>query len=191
MLGSISLGSSPARGIASVLAFAPISAPPSPGWTQRRCSIPVRSMIHSFDVSIFEASSSLVTTRGGTYMPMPRIRLRCIMCVALPRQLDGDRAIFGGMNVLLVRHGETPWNREGRYQGRTDIALSETGLAQARSLGVRLAQIPIAIAISSPLSLARNTARTILASRPTTAASADGRELGTTPLELDAGLLEI
>ncbi|MBL9017871.1 MAG: histidine phosphatase family protein, partial [Myxococcales bacterium] len=30
------------------------------------------------------------------------------------------------MNVLLVRHGETPWNRDGRYQGRTDIPLSPT-----------------------------------------------------------------
>jgi probable phosphoglycerate mutase len=82
------------------------------------------------------------------------------------------------MNVLLVRHGETTWNREGRYQGRTDIPLSSDGEAQVRALGLRLAQIPIARAISSPLSRARKTAEAILV----------GRE---TKLELSDGLLEI
>jgi phosphoserine phosphatase len=82
------------------------------------------------------------------------------------------------MNILLVRHGETTWNREGRYQGRTDISLSETGQAQVRALGDRLRSAPIAIALSSPLSRARTTAEAILAGR-------------TLDLELDAGLLEI
>lgn len=82
------------------------------------------------------------------------------------------------MNVLLVRHGETTWNREGRYQGRTDIPLSPEGEVQVRALGARLAQVPIDIAIASPLSRAKNTAQAILAGRDT-------------PLELDEGLLEI
>lgn len=82
------------------------------------------------------------------------------------------------MNVLLVRHGETKWNREGRYQGRTDIPLSPDGEAQVKALGLRLAHIPIARAISSPLSRARRTAEAILAGR-------------STPLEFDDGLLEI
>ena len=37
------------------------------------------------------------------------------------------------MRVLLARHGETPWNAEGRYQGQMDIALSDNGERQARS----------------------------------------------------------
>jgi broad specificity phosphatase PhoE len=82
------------------------------------------------------------------------------------------------MNILLVRHGETPWNREGRYQGRTDIPLSETGRDQVRALGARLAAVDIKLAYASPLSRAKNTAEAILAGR-------------TTPLWLDAGLLEI
>jgi len=82
------------------------------------------------------------------------------------------------MNILLVRHGETTWNREGRYQGRTDIALSDTGQAQVRALGDRLRSAPIAVAVSSPLARARTTAEAILAGR-------------TLSLELDAGLLEI
>jgi phosphoserine phosphatase len=82
------------------------------------------------------------------------------------------------MNILLVRHGETPWNREGRYQGRTDIALSEEGLAQVRALGKRLAGVPITAAIASPLARARTTAEAIVASRAI-------------PLELDDSLVEI
>jgi broad specificity phosphatase PhoE len=69
------------------------------------------------------------------------------------------------MNILLVRHGETAWNREGRYQGRTDIPLSPDGETQVRALAVRLAHVPIAIAIASPLARARATAQAILAGR--------------------------
>src|SRR4051812_26388074 len=82
------------------------------------------------------------------------------------------------MNILLVRHGETAWNRDGRYQGRTDIPLSETGQAQVAALGRRLASLPIAVAYASPLSRAKTTAEAILAGRP----------IG---LSLDAGLVEI
>ena len=82
------------------------------------------------------------------------------------------------MNLLLVRHGETPWNREGRYQGRTDVPLSEEGLAQARALGQRLAGLPIAIALASPLARTRRTAEAILGDRDVA-------------LETDAALIEI
>jgi probable phosphoglycerate mutase len=84
------------------------------------------------------------------------------------------------MHILLVRHGETAWNREGRYQGRTDVPLSPDGEAQVRRLGARLAHVRIARAIASPLSRAKTTAEAILAGRDPI-----------TPLELDAGLLEI
>lgn len=40
--------------------------------------------------------------------------------------------------LVLVRHGETAWNREGRFQGHTDIELSEIGRGQARALRARL-----------------------------------------------------
>src|SRR5881394_2534746 len=82
------------------------------------------------------------------------------------------------MHILLVRHGETSWNREGRYQGRTDVPLSTDGEAQVRALGVRLAHVSITRAVSSPLSRARRTAEAVLTGRDVT-------------LELDAGLVEI
>ena len=48
------------------------------------------------------------------------------------------------MRILLARHGETPWNAEGRYQGQEDIALSPVGESQARALGERLRDVRIA-----------------------------------------------
>jgi probable phosphoglycerate mutase len=83
------------------------------------------------------------------------------------------------MRILLARHGETAWNAEGRYQGQEDIALSPVGEAQARALGARLRDVPIARAVSSPLARARRTAELALG---------PGREV---LLTTDAGLMEI
>jgi probable phosphoglycerate mutase len=69
------------------------------------------------------------------------------------------------MNILLARHGETPWNKEGRYQGHTDIPLSATGEGQASALGQRLADVAVHRAVASPLSRARKTAELILGAR--------------------------
>ena len=83
------------------------------------------------------------------------------------------------MRLLLARHGETPWNAEGRYQGREDIALSATGEAQARALGERLRELRIDRAVASPLARARRTAELALG------------EARAAMLATDAGLLEI
>jgi probable phosphoglycerate mutase len=66
------------------------------------------------------------------------------------------------MRILLARHGETPWNAEGRYQGQIDIPLSEVGERQARSLGERLRDAVITRAIASPLARAKRTAELAL-----------------------------
>ncbi|MDQ3205400.1 MAG: histidine phosphatase family protein [Pseudomonadota bacterium] len=66
------------------------------------------------------------------------------------------------MRILLARHGETPWNAEGRYQGQEDIALSAVGEAQARALGERLRDVRIDCAVASPLSRAQRTAELAL-----------------------------
>ena len=60
----------------------------------------------------------------------------------------------------LVRHGETNWNVEGRYQGTTDISLNDRGKSQAKSLGQLLAAngVPFQAVFSSQLSRARETA---------------------------------
>lgn len=63
------------------------------------------------------------------------------------------------MKILLARHGETPWNAEGRYQGKEDIPLSPTGEGQARALGMRLRDVHIDRAVCSPLDRAYRTAQ--------------------------------
>jgi alpha-ribazole phosphatase len=63
--------------------------------------------------------------------------------------------------VLLVRHGETQWNRDLKVQGHLDILLSETGRDQAKLLARRLASWKIGAVYSSDLARARETAEII------------------------------
>lgn len=65
--------------------------------------------------------------------------------------------------VYLARHGETSWNREGRWQGHTDIALNDAGRAQARALGELLRGRDIASIHSSDLLRAKETAQAVAA----------------------------
>lgn len=65
------------------------------------------------------------------------------------------------MRLLLIRHGETDWNKEKRIQGREDIPLNETGILQAKNCGKALAGAEFAAIISSPLGRARKTAEII------------------------------
>ena len=68
-----------------------------------------------------------------------------------------------GTRVLLIRHGQTEWNRTHRFQGRSDVPLNQTGRAQAHALGVALKDEPIKAMHSSPLIRAMETARLIKA----------------------------
>ena len=65
------------------------------------------------------------------------------------------------LRLLLARHGETAWNRDGRYQGQTDVPLSELGLAQARALAERLTREKLDAIYTSDLQRAYQTAETI------------------------------
>lgn len=53
--------------------------------------------------------------------------------------------------LQLIRHGETDWNREGRYQGLTDIPLNETGQRQASELAAAMADERWDVFATSPL----------------------------------------
>ena len=63
--------------------------------------------------------------------------------------------------LLLVRHGETVWNADAVYRGRSEVPLSDTGRLQAQSLGRRLAEDGVTALFTSPLMRARETAEAI------------------------------
>jgi broad specificity phosphatase PhoE len=65
------------------------------------------------------------------------------------------------MRMLLLRHAETEWNRDRRFQGWRDSALTHTGREQAQSAARLLAATPVAAVWSSPLGRARETAAAI------------------------------
>lgn len=65
--------------------------------------------------------------------------------------------------LYLVRHGETAWNREGRYQGHMDVPLAPEGLREAERLAQRLSSVAFDAIFSSDLSRCLATAEAIAA----------------------------
>ncbi|MCS6561087.1 histidine phosphatase family protein [Curtobacterium poinsettiae] len=63
--------------------------------------------------------------------------------------------------LVLVRHGETEWSKSGQHTGRTDIPLTDNGVEQAKRAGRYLGDRSFALALSSPLQRARDTAHLI------------------------------
>jgi broad specificity phosphatase PhoE len=73
----------------------------------------------------------------------------------------GNRATEASQRVVLVRHGETEWTRDGRHTGRTDIPLIDRGRQQAMRLRGELAGWRLALVLTSPLSRAFETCRLV------------------------------
>ena len=63
--------------------------------------------------------------------------------------------------LILARHGETDWNRDGRFQGHADPPLNDRGREQARSLAEALADQPVEAIYSSDLRRAHETAQIV------------------------------
>lgn len=65
------------------------------------------------------------------------------------------------VRLLLIRHGQTRWNREQIFRGGADVPLDRTGLAQAKALATRLRPARIAAVYSGPLQRAHRTAELV------------------------------
>ena len=66
------------------------------------------------------------------------------------------------MNLYVVRHGETIWNKEKKVQGISDIPLSEKGIKDAFELQTLVSTLRLDVVISSPLTRARETAKILV-----------------------------
>jgi len=84
--------------------------------------------------------------------------------------------------LLLIRHGETDWNTEGRYQGQSDVPLNATGREQAQQLAQALRGSALEAIYSSDLLRARETAEAL--------ARATGAPLHVDPRLREVGLGE-
>jgi broad specificity phosphatase PhoE len=82
------------------------------------------------------------------------------------------------LRLWLIRHGETEWNREGRCQGKSDLDLNETGLAQAKAIGLRFEKVPLVAVHSSPLKRAYKTAQFLA-------------KIAAVEIKLEPGLMEL
>ena len=63
--------------------------------------------------------------------------------------------------LILIRHGETDWNRELRFQGQLDVPLNAIGLEQARRVAERMARESVQALVSSDLQRALQTAQAV------------------------------
>ncbi len=80
------------------------------------------------------------------------------MAADLGTGVGGDVTEGRGRRVIIVRHGQTSWNAEGRAQGHADIGLDDTGRDQAEAMCQFVAGYDPTLLVSSDLARARETA---------------------------------
>lgn len=71
-----------------------------------------------------------------------------------------------GPRLLLVRHGETEWNRQTRFQGQIDVPLNDNGRKQSQKAAEFLKDVQIDFAVTSPMLRPKETAQIILQYHP-------------------------
>ncbi|MEO0377051.1 MAG: histidine phosphatase family protein [Cyanobacteria bacterium P01_A01_bin.17] len=127
---------------------------------QANCAISILNFTGGLEDGVQLESMNLTTHMGE---PLPEMR-----------------ASYRGPRVLLVRHGETEWNRQKRFQGQIDIPLNENGKRQGGQAAEFLKDVKIDAAVSSSLSRPKETAEIILQHHPEiTLATTDGlKEIG-------------
>lgn len=111
----------------------------------------------------------------GNSVQLESMNLTSHMGEIFPKPRDGHR----GTRLLLVRHGETQWNRETRFQGQIDVPLNENGRVQSNRAAEFLKEVQIDFAVSSPMLRPLETAEIIL------------KHHSNVQLQLSSGLSEI
>ncbi|WOD38634.1 histidine phosphatase family protein [Nodosilinea sp. E11] len=109
-------------------------------------------------------SISVLNFAGGWPSPVQveAMNLTSHLGDPLPAMRQGHR----GPRMLLVRHGETEWNRQGRFQGQIDVPLNDNGRAQGAKAAAFLQPVAIDAAYTSFMARPRETAELILQHHP-------------------------
>lgn len=113
---------------------------------QANCSISVLNFAGELGANVQLESMNLTSHMG---QPLPSMR-----------------KTHRGPRLLLVRHGETDWNRDKRFQGQMDIPLNDNGRVQGSKAADFLKTIPIDAAVSSSMLRPKETGELILAHHP-------------------------
>ncbi|UBF25745.1 histidine phosphatase family protein [Kovacikia minuta CCNUW1] len=129
----------------------------------------------SFHIS--NCGISVLNFAGGWGDPMQleSVNLTAHLGQPIPKPKSG----FKGHRFLLVRHGETDWNRQKRFQGQIDVPLNPNGQFQSQQAANFLQGVSIHHAVTSPMLRPKETAEIILQYHPDV------------PLDLEDNLKEI
>lgn len=126
---------------------------------------------HSFyqsncGISVLNFSGGL-----GELVQLESINLTAHMGPSLPNFRPGQK----GPRLLLVRHGETDWNRQKKFQGQIDVPLNEQGRQQSQQACGFLGDVAIDRAVTSPMLRPKETAEIILQKHPDVTLEQDDR----------------
>ncbi len=110
-------------------------------------------------IKLSNTSISIINVNSTNWVDR-KVQISCLNNIAhleptLPKKNTNKR-------IILVRHGETDWNKQGRFQGQIDIPLNQNGKNQAIAARQFLKNVPIQKAFSSSLSRPQETAQIIL-----------------------------
>tara|TARA_Y100001968_G_scaffold292474_1_gene297700 strand:+ start:12999 stop:14330 length:1332 start_codon:yes stop_codon:yes gene_type:complete len=120
--------------------------------------------LHAFrKLQLDNASISIINIKSKRTNPY-EVQLECLnntthLNKSIPLKKENSR-------LILVRHGETNWNLEGRFQGQIDIPLNSNGKDQASATGSFLKNVQIDKAFSSSMTRPKETAELILKYHP-------------------------
>lgn len=116
------------------------------------------SLYHSIQQS--NCCINVLNFTGGYGEPVQLESLNQTSHLGIP--LPPPRKPHQGPRLLLIRHGETNWNRESRFQGIRDIPLNDNGRGQAAKAGEFLKDVAIDFGVSSPMLRPKETAEIVL-----------------------------
>lgn len=116
------------------------------------------SRYHSIQQS--NCGISVLNFAGGLGQPVQLESMN--QTTHLGQILPSLRPNHHGPRLLLVRHGETEWNRQTRFQGGIDVPLNDNGRQQSQKAAEFLKDVPLDFAVSSPMLRPKETAEIIL-----------------------------